>query len=168
MRGRLRCDLSACSAAGIEKVLMRYVLPRSRTRMPSSASRSPKSTSTCPRPRRPSLIFTVAASRSDSSSSSRRVAAAVVVVRFRLYSRYGLRRRRDQLFGFTHRHALVDDLVRERNLRSPSTASSARAWPMSRSPASSIVCTGDAVQGDAADSTPRYASAPPTRPPVHG
>lgn len=48
-------------------------LPRNRTRMPSNASRSPKSTSTCPRPRRPSLIFTVAASRSDNSSSSRRV-----------------------------------------------------------------------------------------------
>ena len=48
-------------------------LPRNRTRMPSSASRSPKSTSTWPRPRRPSLIFTVAASKSDNSSSRRRV-----------------------------------------------------------------------------------------------
>jgi hypothetical protein len=53
-----------------------------------------------------------------------------------------LQRARHQLLGFAHRQAFGDDLVRQRDLAGASTASSARAWPMSISPAISMVCTG--------------------------
>ena len=140
-RGALRVDLRHARAKRLGARRRRRCRATGRECLRANRDRRNRSC-TLPRPRPPSLIFTFADSRSDSSSSSRRVsrppsfaarafvAGASLVVDETSFSvsRTDMR--------------LLTTWLASWICVAASTASSARAWPMSRSPASSIVWTG--------------------------